>query len=225
MSFGKQLIDLREKNGFTRKDLAEKIEIPYTTLRNYETDVREPGHKFLIQISSLFNVSVDYLLGLKKEDTGQSSIIKESANNRSSITSIFDLADNIFPLQTKKIPLLGEIACGEPIYAVEDYGSYVTCGVDINADFCLVAKGDSMINARINDGDIVFIKEQPDVYDGEIAAVIIDDEATLKRVYKDNLSVTLQAENPKYRPIIITENDCKNVRILGKAVAFQSNIR
>lgn len=79
--------------------------------------------------------------------------------------------------------LLGEIACGEPIWADEDRESYVMADTDIKADFCLTAKGDSMINARIYDGDVVFIKQMPMVENGEIAAVIIDNEATLKRVY------------------------------------------
>lgn len=81
-----------------------------------------------------------------------------------------------------------------------------------------------MINARIYDGDIVFVKSQPDVLDGEIAAVLIDDEATLKRVYKMNGFVQLQAENPKYKPMIFSKDNCINFRILGKAIAFQGNI-
>ena len=90
--------------------------------------------------------------------------------------------DNLMPIQMKRLPILGEIACGEPIYASEDRENYVLAGTDIDADFCLRAKGESMINARIWDGDIVFIRAQPQVENGEIAAVIIGDEATLKRV-------------------------------------------
>ena len=81
-----------------------------------------------------------------------------------------------------------------------------------------------MIGARINDGDIVFIRKQPDVDDGEIAAVLIDDEATLKRVYKKKDSLVLQAENPKYAPIVCTAENCDMCRIIGKAIAFQSDI-
>lgn len=134
--------------------------------------------------------------------------------------------DNIFPIEKKKIPMIGEIACGEPIFADEDRESYVLVGTDINADFCLKAKGDSMIGARILDGDIVFIREQTIVDDGEIAAVIIDDEATLKRVYyeKEKNRLTLQAENPKYRPLSYEGEELDHIRILGKAVAFQSDI-
>ena len=98
--------------------------------------------------------------------------------------------------------------------------------MDINADFCLTAKGDSMINARIQDGDIVFIKEMPMVDNGEIAAVIIDDEATLKRVYyyPEKNKLVLQAENPKYEPWVYVNEELNEIRILGKAVYFMSNL-
>ena len=81
-----------------------------------------------------------------------------------------------------------------------------------------------MIGARINDGDIVFIRKQPDVKNGEIAAVLIDGEATLKRVYKKNGSLVLQAENPKYAPIVCSAKTCDECIIMGKAVTFQSDV-
>ena len=137
-----------------------------------------------------------------------------------------DLPDlpNIFPIQTKKVPLLGTIAAGVPIYADENFDGYRECTEDVDADFCLKIQGDSMIGARINDGDIVFIRKQPDVDNGEIAAVLIEDEATLKRVYKEKDSLILQAENPKYAPIVYTAESYVECRIMGKAVAFQSDI-
>ena len=135
--------------------------------------------------------------------------------------------DNIYPIELKRFPLLGEIACGEPIFCNEDRESYILAGTDIKADFCLKAHGDSMVNARIYDGDIVFIKEQPLVNDGEIAAVIIENEATLKRVYFDRNNNTLQlvAENPAYRPMVYVGESLNSIRILGKAVAFQSYVK
>ena len=97
----------------------------------------------------------------------------------------------------------------------------------IDADFYLIMKGESMINARIMDGDIVFIRQQPEVENGEIAAVAIDDEATLKRFYRDEETgtITLVAENPAYAPMVFTAENQKNVYILGKAIAFQSDVR
>ena len=96
--------------------------------------------------------------------------------------------------------------------------------MDIRADFCLTAKGDSMINARINDGDIVFIRQMPMVENGGIAAVIIDNEATLKRwyYYKDDNKLMLVAENPKYEPLIYMNEELNTIRCLGKAVYFMS---
>ena len=89
----------------------------------------------------------------------------------------------VMPVAVKRLPVLGEIACGQPIFANEEYGSFVTADSDIDADFCLRARGDSMVGARIFDGDVVFIRSQSSVNNGEVAAVIIGDEATLKRVY------------------------------------------
>ena len=100
-------------------------------------------------------------------------------------------------------------------------------GTNIHADFCLKAKGDSMIGARIYDGDIVFIRKQEMVDDGEIAAVLIGDEATLKRVQynPEENELLLFAENPKYKTMRYTGEELNHIRILGKAVAFQSDIR
>ena len=134
--------------------------------------------------------------------------------------------DNIIPFpKMKKIPLLGTIACGEPILAAENIEALINADEDLNADFALRCKGDSMINARIFDGDIVYIREQPDVEDGEIAAVLIGEEATLKRVYKYPSKVVLRPENPLYDDMIYSKEEMNEVRILGKAVAFLSAVR
>lgn len=133
---------------------------------------------------------------------------------------------NVFKMSLQSIPMLGEIACGEPILMDDSHAElYSGIGMSVKADFCLKCKGDSMVNARIHDGDIVFIKKDEPVEDGQIYAVAIDDEATLKRVYRSENTVTLVAENPTYAPIVVTGTDAKNVRILGKAVAFQSIVR
>ena len=136
---------------------------------------------------------------------------------------------NLYPIELKKFPMLGEIACGKPKYANEDRESYVLVGTNIDADFCLKATGDSMINARILDGDIVFIKKQDMVENGEIAAVVVnnDSEATLKRLYyyKEKALLILKAENPKYEDMIFTGDELNEIHILGKAIAFQSDAR
>ena len=135
---------------------------------------------------------------------------------------------NIYSISVKRFPMLGEIACGEPKFTNEDKKSYVLTGTDIKADFCLRAKGDSMINARIHDGDIVFIRQQDTVENGEIAAVVVnnDSEATLKRFYyyQEKSLLILKPENPLHKDQIYQGEDLNQVRVLGKAVAFQSDV-
>lgn len=136
------------------------------------------------------------------------------------------LPKNIIPLpEMRRIPLLGSIACGAPILAEEHIEDYVDIPKNIHADFALTCKGDSMINARIFDGDTVYIRQQPSVENGEIAAVLIEGDATLKRVrlYEDHVS--LEPENPMYKPLVYWGSDMNNVHILGKAIAFTSAIK
>lgn len=141
-------------------------------------------------------------------------------------TDAAETVDNIYKLDKIKLPMLGKVACGEPIFADEDRESYIMIGTDIGADFCLQCQGDSMINARIHDGDIVFVKKTDIVENGEIAVVIIDDEATLKRFfyYREQNLVILKPENPKYQDIILTGEQLNQVRVIGRAVAFQSDV-
>ena len=127
--------------------------------------------------------------------------------------------------QTKQIPILGTIACGAPIPAQEHIESYTELPSAIHADFALICKGDSMAGARIFDGDIVYIRAQEQVENGEIAAVLIDGEATLKRVRCFEDRISLEPENPTYRPLILWAEDMNRARILGKAVAFTSIIK
>lgn len=190
---------LRDEKGVNQKDVAEFLKISRQAYSYYELGKRDPSNETLRMLSEYFNVSIDYLLGQAPK--------------------------YVIPIKTKVVPLVGEIVAGKPKYADEEFQYFIEIDDVIRADFCLKVKGDSMINARIYEGDIVFIRKQSDVEDGEIAAVRIDDEATLKRVYKMPGRVQLRAENPSYEPINITEEDHKDVEILGKAIAFQSRVR
>ena len=133
-------------------------------------------------------------------------------------------AKNVAPLKTKQIPMLGNIAAGVPTLAYEGASAYIEVDSSTDVDFCLRVSGDSMIDARIHDGDIVFVRKQETVENGEIAVVLIGDEATLKRFYKNNGGVILKPENSNYQPHHYTESDFKDVKILGKAISFQSKI-
>ena len=213
-SLKERLKELRKENNLTQADMAERLRKEYNLktdrvmISKWETGFQTPEIYTISCIADMFGVSLDYL------------------NGKSSNLMFDDLAKfGIKPITQKKFRMLGKIACGEPIYANEDYETYIEASADINADFCLTAQGDSMINARIFDGDIVFIKAQSDVDNGEIAAVIIGDEVTLKRVYKYNNRLELRAENPTYEPLNYEGYELENIRILGKAVAFQSYVK
>ena len=137
---------------------------------------------------------------------------------------------NIIPLpSTSQKPLIGKIACGLPITAIQNIEDYVAVPTDVKCDFALRCEGDSMIDARIYDGDIVYIRGQNDVENGEIAVVLIDGQgdsrATLKRVYKRDGQITLMPANVAYDPLVFVGDDTNRVRILGKAVAFTSWIQ
>ncbi|WP_333813710.1 LexA family protein [Muricomes intestini] len=207
-TIGDRIKRKRKEMGMSADKLAEILGVSRSTIFRYENgDIEKVPASVLMDIACALNTTSHYLMGWEEE------LEKQSA-----------APDNIYPIGVKKYPLLGEIACGEPIFCNEDRESYVISGADINADFCLKAHGDSMINARILDGDIVFIREQSMVDNGEIAAVIIDDEATLKRIYYDGKTFTLIAENPKYQPMVFSGEKLNHVRILGKAIAFQSDV-
>ena len=136
------------------------------------------------------------------------------------------MPENVIPLpKTYTIPLVGTIACGQPITAIHEDTEVVEVPEYIHADFALRCKGDSMINARIFDGDMVYIRQQEQVENGEIAAVLIEDEATLKKVFLFHDRIVLEPANPLFEPLIYRQEEMNSVRILGKAVAFTSAIR
>lgn len=207
--FGFIIKRLREQHGLSQEDLGKIVNVSDKTVSSWEINRTEPKMGIVQQLADYFKVTTDYLI---KGDLLE--------NNP------FDDFTNIFRIEKKKFPLLGEIECGKPIYADEQRESYVMAGTEIHADFCLKCKGDSMINARIYDGDIVFIRKQEIVNNGEIAAVIIDNEATLKRFYyfKEANVVILKAENPKYKDLEYKDEQLNQIRVIGKAVAFQGDV-
>lgn len=200
MTLGDRIKSLREQKGLTQEELAAKLNTTSQNVYKYEKGIitNIPLKKIEL-IADELGVSPEVLVGWCEEEPPS--------------------IDGITSIKKKRLPLLGDIACGEPIYADECFNGYVAADEDLEADFCLRCKGDSMVGARIFDGDIVFIRRQPDVDDGQIAAVYIDGEATLKRVYKFPGRLILRAENPSFAPIEVTESSCDTVLILGKAVA------
>ncbi len=134
--------------------------------------------------------------------------------------------EQLLCLPKKRLRLLGEIACGAPILAEGGEEAMIEIRTDLEADFCLRASGDSMTGSRIYDGDLVLIREQPMVENGEIAAVLIKDEATLKRVYyyPEKKRLILYPDNPSYTPLVFMGEELADVRVIGKAVALQTKL-
>ena len=122
--------------------------------------------------------------------------------------------------KTYKVPLVGRIACGTPITAEENLEGYVDVPVDRQVDFALLCEGDSMVDAGIKNGDAVYIRKQPTVENGQIAAVRINGEATLKRVYINGNTMVLQPANASYPPFTYSLSDLEDVAIEGLAVGF-----
>ena len=213
MTVGEKIREARLKKGYTQTELAELLGYKSrSSINKIEVEGRDIPRSSVIKFVKALDVTPAYLMGWEDEPKPEQSL--------------YDRFDNLHPVKLKRFPLLGEIACGEPIYADEDHESYVSADADIRADFCLKAKGDSMINADIHDGDVVFIRSQSMVENGEIAAVIIEDEATLKRVYYDRENNRLQliAENPRYAPLVYTGEELNYIRILGKAVTLMREL-
>lgn len=191
------------------QDMSEKTGLSKSTLQRYITgDIRNLGLDKLEILAKALDVTPSYLMGW--EDENKDPILE-------------NIPGIITPVQMKRIPILGTIACGDPIFAQENYDGYFMIDKNLpEADFILKAKGDSMIEAHIFDGDLVFLRKASDVDDGQIAAVLIDDEATLKRVSRDKDTVILQPCNKDYKPIIVQEKDDKQVLILGEMVGVYS---
>ena len=200
-----------------RKTAAE-LNIPYTTYVNYEKCEREPNSEMLIILADYFGVSIDYLISRSDDPTPIS--VPAPVENK------LVLPVNVRPVSSVSLPLLGNVACGEPIFAEDNMETFVDAEEGTKADFCLRVKGDSMVNARIFDGDIIFVRKQDMVDDGEIAVVLVEDEATVKRVYYDreNNVLTLMPENPTYKPMRYVGSELDLIRIIGKVIAGQYRI-
>lgn len=217
---GDRLKELRTERKMSMRELAVLCDTSKSAIGMYEKGKRSPKYETMEAIADTFNVDIDYLLG-KSEIRNRFTHSLESYSVASTV-----LEGIARPVLTKRLPMLGNVACGEPIFANEEHESYIEANADLDADFCLTAKGDSMINARIFDGDILFVKAQDTVDDGEIAVVLIDNEATVKRVYydKENNVITLVPENPTHKPLRYTGEKLNQIRILGKVLAGQYKV-
>lgn len=210
-TFGEKIKEIRRERSLSQEQLAALLGTSKQVISRYETNQRTPKITVAQEYADKLGVSLSFLI----DDSFDFDPL--------SIPGVMP------PPKTYKVPRLGTIACGEPILADQNIEAQDDVPENIHCNFTLKCQGDSMTGARINDGDIVYIRLQEDVENGEIAAVLIDEtaevaEATLKRVYKYPNQIVLQAENPKYPPFVFVGEDINRVRIIGKAVGFTSVI-
>lgn len=198
MDFAKRLKELRASRGLTQDDLARELNLVKSSISMYENGKRKPSFEVLEAIADYFNVNMDTLYS----------------------------SAPVFVPSLKRVPMLGYAAAGQPLENLDGQDTYyVETDSRYAVDFCITVRGDSMINAGINDGDIVFVKAQPEVPNGKIACIEIDNERVcIKRFYKTDTGVMLVSENPKYAPLQFSESNCSDFKILGLAVIKQSEI-
>lgn len=207
----------REQEGLSQREFAERCNMSHSYISMFEIGKNPSTGKKLVPTGET----------LKKLASGMrmtvDDLVKQVDDFIVNIQSDYDPMEyGLLPVPQKigKIPRLGRIHCGDPIMAEENIEGYDERPDGIAADYTLVCEGDSMIEAGIQDGDIVYIRQQPEVENGEIAAVWIDGETTLKRFTRDGDIVSLAPANAKYKTILLTGQQLSSVRILGKAVGF-----
>ena len=201
--FGNRLLESMRDNNDTTYSLAEYLHLSPSAISRYTTGENAPKIPTVNAMAERYKISPGWLMGTK--GVGKYPESEETA---------------------KRIPIVGVIAAGVPLLAQENIEGFEYVPENLDVDFCLRIKGDSMIGAYIFDGSLVFIRKQQDVENGEIAAVLIDgQDATLKRVYKLNGTVILRSENPNNPDQIYTKKDMKAVSILGKAIRYISEVR
>lgn len=197
-----RLIELRQAKGFTMKETAVKLGMPYTTYVSYEKGDREPNSEILIKLADFYNTTVDYILGVN---------------------------DNPLPENSSGviIPVLGYVKAGIPMTAVENIIDYEEISQEqarTGEFFGLMIKGDSM-EPRITEGDVVIVRKQETVENGEIAVVLINgDDATVKKFYKTDAGIKLVSTNPTYDPFFYTPDEVSSlpVTIIGKVVELRA---
>ena len=209
MKLGDKLKAIRTENNMSMEELKNILNYKYdlniskSMISRWENHKSEPLNTYLSAYAREFNLDMNDLLDI------------EDKNDLSNIPGIKIIKKFV------TVPLLGEIACGEPIFCNQNYDNLFQIDEDLaKPDFSLTARGDSMIDVGINDGDIVFFKNTSIVENGKIAAVIIDNTTTLKRFFKNEHEIILQPENKTYSPIIIREDDGQEVRVLGEMVGM-----
>lgn len=209
MTVGDRIRQVRQEQDVTQQELADYIGVSKQAVYKYENNIvtNIPTDK-VDAIAKRLKVSPAYLMGWEEQPTPKP-------------TSPTPIPPGFMPMpKMKKVPLIGAIACGDPITALQNREGDVDVPENVRCDFALKCHGDSMTGAGIHDGDVVYIHIQPEVENGEIAAVRIGDEATLKRVYYSGDTLTLMPANAAFAPMVYTGETLNEVHIEGKAVGY-----
>lgn len=207
MNFRTRLKQLRNEKKINQRELANFLKVAPSTISMYESGQREPNFEVLESLADFFNVDLNYLLG--KSDKTTKLIIEDEQKP-----------------QGLKIPVLGTVAAGIPISAVEDildYEEVPQSWENQGEFFALKIKGDSM-EPRMESGDVVIVKQQSDANSGDTVIVLVNgDDATCKKLQKTDNGIMLVSTNPKYPPMFYSNEEIstKPVVILGKVVELR----
>lgn len=190
MNIGEVIRNRRKSIGLTQLDVAKAVGVTAATVSRWET-------------GDINNMSRAKIAALASVLQTSPLVLLEMDRQR-----------------TGSVPLLGRIACGDPILAEQNVEEYISLPSGVRADYALTCRGESMTGAGIQNGDTVFIRSQPIVDNGQIAAVRVGENATLKRFKRTDNGIILMPENPECDPIIYDPDGCQDVEILGLAVAY-----
>ncbi len=214
-TFAQRLREGLDLRGMKQIELAIRSGISKYSISHYLKGDWEGKQDAVYELARALNVSEAWLMGYDVPAERSAPKVSVQLDKKPTIPPGF------MPLpKMKKVPLIGAIACGDPITAIQNREGDVNAPVDMRCDFALKCRGESMIGAGIHDGDVVYIRIQPEVENSEIAAVRIGEEATLKRVYLHSDYIELRPENPAFESIIRRREEMNDVQIEGKAVGW-----
>lgn len=191
---------LRKQYGLSQADVGKVFHASQNTISQWESGTRKPSYEVIQEIARYFNVTVDYILG------------NDSPNGKG-----------------VKIPVLGKVQAGIPIEAIEEIADYEEISEDMATKgdyFGLVIRGDSM-QPRMLDGDVIIVRQQEDVDNGDVAVVLVNgNDATVKKIKKTELGIQLIPYNPAFDIIFYTNDEIENlpVRIMGKVVELRGKL-
>ena len=204
---GSKIKAARKAAHIGQAELGEAIGIGKSSISEWESGKRSPDIDKVKDIAKVLNVTPTYLMGWKEEDVPDQR----------------PLPAGLLPVVKRRIPIIGHVAAGVPIMAEREYEEYEDDTYGISCDYVLRVEGDSM-EPRVLDGDVVYVRQQPDVDDGQIAVVGVDDSVTLKVVYHLPNGLQLVSLNPKYKPMIYTQSNTDYLAIIGLAVAYKRRL-